>query len=262
MIVLRAMETRIGLDVVGERVVDVEAAIEEAWRWCLVDAVGEPPEIVVTVGLGVESDFPDQAVPVIRNTVSGLMAALTTRVTIEAINAQAGRLLMLHACGLANPETGAVVALVGRSGMGKTTLAGLLGTTLAYVSDETVAIRDDFTVAPFPKPLSLKRPAPNLIKEQRSPLSMGLRAATVPLWLSAVVLLRRETSLSGSPRIDEVSRLPGIMELTPETSYLPRMSLPLQALDALTTQVGGIKRLSYQEAFSAVPLVRELVGLD
>lgn len=262
MIVLQAMETRIGLKVVGERIIEVEAAIEDAWRWCLVDAAGEAPEIVLTVGLGAGYDLPDAAAAVVRQTVSELMAALTPRVTIEAINAQAGRLLMLHACGLANPETGAVVALVGRSGMGKTTLAGMLGTTMAYVTDETVGIREDFTVTPFPKPLSLKRPAPNLIKEQRSPISLGLRAATVPLWLSAVVLLRRDPDLATSPRIDDVPRLPAIMELTPETSYLPRMALPLQALDALTTHVGGIKRLSYQEASSAVPLVRELVGLD
>ncbi|MDN4641614.1 hypothetical protein QCD70_15280 [Agreia sp. PsM10] len=262
MIVLQAMETRVGLVVVGARSSDVVGIIEEAWRWCLVDAVGEAPDVVLTVGIGVESDFPDEPGVVVRQTVPDLMAALTPRVTIEAINAQAGHLLMLHACGLAHPETGAVVALVGRSGMGKTTLAGVLGKTMAYVSDETVGIRSDFTVAPFPKPLSLKRPAPDMTKDQKSPLSLKLQAAAVPLWLGSVVLLRRDSSLSTPPRIDTVPLLQGVMELTPEISHLPQFDLPLQILNALASRVDGIKQLSYREASSAAPLVRELVGFS
>lgn len=41
-------------------------------------------------------------------------------VTAGAIRARAGELLMVHACAVANPRTGAVVVLVGPSGMGKT----------------------------------------------------------------------------------------------------------------------------------------------
>jgi hypothetical protein len=55
---------------------------------------------------------------------------LTSRLTVAAILANAGDLTMLHACGLADPETGAVVALVAKSGTGKTTAASVLARTV------------------------------------------------------------------------------------------------------------------------------------
>ena len=51
-----------------------------------------------------------------------LMQMLTQAVTRAAIDAQAGRLVMLHAAGIQHPTTGAMVALVGPGGTGKTTL--------------------------------------------------------------------------------------------------------------------------------------------
>jgi hypothetical protein len=53
---------------------------------------------------------------------------------------------------------GQAVAMVGHSGAGKSTLTTAL--TLrghAYVADEVVAVRDDFTVAPFHRPIGLRR---------------------------------------------------------------------------------------------------------
>ena len=79
---------------------------------------------------------------------------LTTQVTMEALRATAGRRINLHAGGVAD-ERRRVLAVVGPSGTGKTTATLALARRLGYVSDETVSIDPDGTVAPHPKPLSV-----------------------------------------------------------------------------------------------------------
>ncbi|MGL1701453.1 hypothetical protein ACSTH3_00245, partial [Vibrio parahaemolyticus] len=48
-----------------------------------------------------------------------------------------------------------MLALVGPSGAGKTTAVRVLGGHFAYVSDETIGIARDLTVADYRKPLSI-----------------------------------------------------------------------------------------------------------
>ena len=66
---------------------------------------------------------------------------------------------MLHACGVADPE-GAVIALVAKSGTGKTTASSQLARTFGYITDETVAIRADGTLCRIPSPCQLSRRCP------------------------------------------------------------------------------------------------------
>ena len=65
-----------------------------------------------------------------------------TRLTAELIGQQAGKLLMLHAGGLCNPETGASVVYVAPSRTGKTTLTNALLAEVAKSSDRVVIIED------------------------------------------------------------------------------------------------------------------------
>jgi hypothetical protein len=260
MIVVKAMDTTIGLLAEGDRRSEIEAAILDAWDWCLLDASAEPPQVVLTVQLAQAQASIAAPAVIVRPSLPELMSAISQRVTVEAITAQAGQLVMLHACGLANPETGAVVALVGRSGMGKTTLASVLGHSLAYVTDETLAIRSDFSVAEFAKPLSVKRSPSDGVKDQRSPGFFDLRRADAPLWLSAIVLLDRTPDHAGKPVLRNVPLLPGIIKMTPETSYLARVLWPLQTMASIVNRVNGVKSLTYREAASAAPMIKELVG--
>ena len=147
-----------------------------AWEGCLREVDDVAPTRVVRAFL--DSD-PDRIAAVtgeeqiVGSDESTVMEWLTARVTLEGIESQHGRLWMLHACGLADPASGATVVLVAPSGTGKTTAARVLGRTFGYVSDETVAIGPDGAVVAYPKPLSLLeggvRP-----KRQRSPRELGL----------------------------------------------------------------------------------------
>ncbi len=115
---------------------------------------------------------------------------VTSRVTVAAILENAGELMMLHACAVASPVTGAVVALVAKSGTGKTTAASVLAGTYGYVSDETVAIGPDGSVVPYPKPLSVKQ-EPGEPKHQVGPDELGLQPAPAKPFIQSIVLLDR-----------------------------------------------------------------------
>ncbi|MCY1673797.1 hypothetical protein OVA06_03535 [Pseudarthrobacter sp. SL88] len=177
-----------------------------------------------------------------------LAEQLTSRLTVAAILANAGRLTMLHACGVAHPETGATVALVAKSGTGKTTAASVLAKTYGYVTDETVAIRQDRTVMPYPKPLSVKlwhgRP-----KKQVGPDALGLRLAPPSPFLQSIVLLNR---VSGEGRIPPVlARVPlteALLALIPESSSQGEIEQPLRSLCRIIESVGGVWQVTYSEA--------------
>ncbi|BEH02641.1 hypothetical protein SDC9_103932 [bioreactor metagenome] len=70
----------------------------------------------------------------------------TQQITAELIGQQAGKLLMLHAGGLCNPETGASVVYVAPSRTGKTTLTLSLSGRFGYLSDETIALDEQLHI--------------------------------------------------------------------------------------------------------------------
>ncbi|MEO5320424.1 ATP-binding protein [Arthrobacter sp. CC3] len=177
---------------------------------------------------------------------------LTSRLTVAAILENAGELMMLHACGVASPETGAVVALVAKSGTGKTTAASLLAKTFGYVTDETVAIGPDGYVVPYPKPLSVKQ-GPGTPKRQAGPDELGLLPAPAKPFIQSIVLLNRvePDTTEGTHQEPTLRKLPladGLLALIPDSSSQAEIEEPLQSLCRLIDRVGGVWQVTYSEA--------------
>ena len=126
--------------------------------------------------------------------IESMLELLSVRVTLAALERRRGELIMMHAAGVATDD-GSVVAFVGPSGRGKTTLSVALGAHFGYVSDETIAVDDDHTVWAYRKPLSMVRPGSP--KEQVSPRSAGLLGLPAGrLRLAAIVLLDRRPGVT------------------------------------------------------------------
>lgn len=184
---------------------------------------------------------------------------LATSVTQMAISRLAGRALMLHACGVSTGD-GLVVAMVGRSGAGKSTAASVFGRLgFGYVSDETVAVLEDASVIAYPKPLSIvEDPAEPHGKRQEGPDALALSRAPARLSLGPLVLLERDPSAT-TPTIERISLLDGLLEIIPHTSFLTQLEHPLRRLATLTAP-WGIHRLRYAEIEDAVGLVEALAA--
>lgn len=207
--------------------------------------------------------------------IARLLDQLSSRATLAGIEARSGELLMLHAAGLADAETGRVVACVAPSGTGKTTLSRAAAGSLRYVTDETVAVTREGRVVRYPKPLSVKQHTEQWApKIQHSPDSLGLEVAEHEgLLLGAIVLLRRiredarddgeveaqPLAADRSPVVEDVDLFDAIVELVPELSYLSRMDGPLHWLAGTIDGVGGVRRLSYREADQAIPALQTLL---
>lgn len=225
---------------------DVVDAIRASWEGARLsyDAAIEPTD-TVPVAAGVEGD--------------ALAESLTVQVTLAALNAGSGELVMFHACGVADPE-GRVAAFVGPSGRGKTTLSRALGAAHGYVSDETVGLTTARTVLPYRKPLSLVREGRP--KEQLSPDAAGLRPVPdVPLTLAALVLITRDAEQPG-PALEQVPFPEAIAELAPQMSYLAELPTPLQTVAALCDALGGVVRLTYPDASTVPPILPQLFDHD
>ncbi|MBT2596599.1 hypothetical protein J7I92_15365 [Arthrobacter sp. ISL-72] len=173
---------------------------------------------------------------------------LTSRLTVAAILENAGELMMLHACGVASRETGAVAALVAKSGTGKTTAASVLAQTYGYVSDETVAIGPDGSVVPYPKPLSVNQ-EPGEPKRQVGPDELGLQPAPPKPFLQSIVLLDRvEADYPAAPVLRQLPLADALLALIPDSSSQAEVDEPLQSLCRLIDFVGGVWQVTYSEA--------------
>lgn len=183
---------------------------------------------------------------------------LVSRVlTGASIQRRAGRCIMLHAAGIATDD-GGTVALVARSGTGKTTAGWVLGRTLGYVSDETVAVEHDLSVRAYPKPLSLVvDPRFPTTKHERSPDDLGLVRAPEELHLSAVAVLDRRDDAQ-SPTLEALGLVEALGEVIPQTSGLFGLDRPLDRLARALTVGGGPYRLTYRDIEDCVGLVAGL----
>ena len=229
----------------------------QAWRRCLTDKQGsltsettqDPFSMHFTASVFFRSRIPNGGVRHLgSDTFEGLAEAVTSEVTVAAILERAGELTMLHACGVADPD-GSVIALVAKSGTGKTTASSRLARTFGYITDETVAIRGDGTVLPYPKPLSVKQATPGAAKLQVGPDELGLRLAPDNPRIRAIGLLDRVAD--GGYRLPVVERVPlvqAVLALIPDTSSQAAVVRPLQSLCRLIDSVGGVFRVSYSEA--------------
>ena len=185
-----------------------------------------------------------------------LMHVVSSHLTVTAIHARLGDFWMLHACALADPVSGATVVLVGASGSGKTTVAATLGRHLGYLSDETVAIRDDGTVLPYPKPLSVLLDGRGP-KRQESPSELGLLAAPARPWLKAIALLDRTGT--GEPTVEPVRIVEALPALAEQTSALQLLDRPLHVVAGHLDRTGGLRRITYREAEDLLPVLTGLI---
>ena len=227
-----------------------------AWSRCLGDPGPVPPvsesgasRPPFTASFFFRSKLPNGGVRHLgSDTFEGLAEALASEITVAAILERAGELTMLHACGIADAD-GAVFALVAKSGTGKTTASSQLARTFGYITDETVAIRADGTVLPYPKPLSVKQATPGAAKLQVGPDQLGLQAAPDNPRIRAIALLDRVAGGGYQlPVIEPVPLVEAVLALIPDTSSQAAVVQPLQSLCRLIDSVGGVFRISYSEA--------------
>ena len=229
---------------------ELAGALREAWAGSLAKVVaGWAPDVVLDGDRAwAESD----------GTLVGAMELLTQQVTLEAISARAGDLLMLHACSVADPVTCGAVIMVGRSGMGKTTAARTLGARWAYATDETVAIDSNLSLLPYPKPLSILTEGQTR-KDQVSPAALGLVQLDRPVTVRAVILLNRRPGTADIV-VEKIRTVTAITMLAEHTSYLARFERPLTRLADLLHGTGGLRQVTYAEAADLVPLVEDLLA--
>ncbi|MBK0419472.1 hypothetical protein JD276_10550 [Leucobacter sp. CSA1] len=191
---------------------------------------------------------PGQAIPVVdlgslsRAHLERTGSLLSSRVTLAALEHHRGRHLMFHAAGIANAE-GAVVAIIGPSGRGKTTTVRQLAQTYGYVSDETITITPDDRVFPYRKPLSVITEG-HADKLQIPPSALGL--APLPkteLRIAGLVLLERAAAGTEESSVEPLPLAEGLVELVQQTSYLVELSDPLRRIAEIADATGGLRRL-------------------
>ncbi|MDO5737282.1 MAG: hypothetical protein Q4P15_12490 [Propionibacteriaceae bacterium] len=178
---------------------------------------------------------------------------------MDALRKRVGTDLLFHAAGLAD-EAGRVVVLVAPSGMGKTTAARTLGTTLGYVSDESVAIRRDGTVGAYPKPLSLVKGENRTRKIEVSPREAGLRRHPDTLVFSRLVLLVRDPDHQGPPVVEEMDLLDAAVQAAAQTSGLAKLEAPLDWLARSLTTGGDPVTVKYREIYDGASLIHDLLA--
>ncbi|HXH77203.1 hypothetical protein [Nocardioides sp.] len=170
--------------------------------------------------------------------------AMTSRVTLRALEATAGTRLNMHAGAVADQE-GRALAVVGESGMGKTTAIRALASRLGYLSDETVSVSSDMTVHAHAKPLSvITDPTRPQRKASVSPDDAGLLTPPDQATLRRIVLLRRGQGTEG---LVPVTTPEAIVEIVPQTSSLVLLPDPLLTLGETIEQCGGAFALHYKE---------------
>lgn len=259
---VEALEVAIDVICAGSRAAELRQAVETAWEWCRGES-GSPAAHRVVVRLE-EDDEALAAAPVADlagTDLTALMDRLSPTITGLAITAQAGRLTMFHACGLADVETGAAAVLFGPSGTGKTTLARTLGSAFVYLSDETAAVAADRSLVPYPKPLSILTDPGTTLKHQVSPAALGLRPLTFRDYpLRALVQLRRLPEHDGGVEVELLSTVDALPELVSQASYTRQIDRPLHHMAELAHHVGGVRRVTYRESAELEPVVRALLA--
>lgn len=257
-VVVVAMGLVVHLRPGGARACELREELLRAWSAALAPAQCADEEPAVTLDVVLDDDA--EAVAAARATgalagtdVVPVLDEVSTRVTQRGLEQKVGTHWLLHACALADPDTGATVVLVAPSGTGKTTAARTLGQSLGYLTDETAVIALDGTLEPFAKPLSLlvdgRRP-----KRQVSPEELGLRPAPEGAHLVAVALLSRDPEVEGV-RVEQVPMVEALSLLAEQTSSLHLLDRPLHTVAAMLEARGGVRRLVYAEASELLPVV-------
>ena len=183
--------------------------------------------------------------------------AVSRAITLASLRRRRGSTLLLHAAGLSQGER--AVALVGRSGTGKSTASRVLGQHFGYLSDETVAVEDDGRVSPYPKPVSvITDPSTPWVKAEWSPDELGLREASEPAYLVGVVVLERDP-VHEVPQLVELPLIDAMLAVIAQSSSLTMLDRPLHRLAEVLSLSGGPYALRYSEIGDCVELVGTLL---
>lgn len=271
---LRALGTDVDVEVHGPDPEVLEQALRDRWHLCLRTPSSPPPDRpdeeprVVRAELlpqrhGAPADAWTRGDDDVRDSdPRRLLQRLTQAVTHQVISARTGDLLMLHAAGLAHPTTGASAVFVAPGNTGKTTLCRTLGPALSYLTDETVGIRRDGTLAPYPKPLSVRRADWHGVKDETPPGDADLALPAAQPWLAGVVLLDRQEDHASPPRVEELDLLDAVLALTPESSGFMRTRAPLRRLADALERTGGARRVTYREVADLEPLAAAICSQE
>ena len=222
-----------------------------AWSRCVVDVdPGLVPETVAVPRQAWES----RKHPIDHEAV---LQSVTQQVTQAFIRQQAGKLFMVHAGGVSHLESGRSLVCVAPGGTGKTTLTAALGKRHGYLSDETIGVRLDGSIAPYPKPLSLRTAAPH--KAETSPDDLGLLTAPPVPHLGTVVVLDRRDHVSGV-EVERLGTLEAIEAITEQTSSLGHLPRGLHVVASLLESTGGAERWRYSEHADLLDLADDRLG--
>lgn len=268
---LHVLDTDVDIVVSGAPEVAAQFAqtIAERWHLAVAELAGrvggarESPGEPVTVEVELLEEMPQepQSDGVLRGTDERmLLQRLTQQVTRAVIAAQTGELLMLHAGALSHRETGAAAVFVAPGGTGKSTSCRVLGPQRAYLTDETVGIRRDGTIAPYLKPISTRRPDWAGIKDEVAPSELELVAPPVPAWVAGVLVLRREPDRQEPPEVTQLETLEALTDIAAETSGFMATEAPLTWLAEVLESTGGARRVTYAVAEDLRPLVEQICG--
>lgn len=294
---LRVLDTDVDVHVGGVDPERLAAGVRERWHLCLRDPDAGPapdgiPPVTLTVALeaepqpGPDTDpaaprptptspapapaptFPAtapvpgrrEATDLVGSDEAGLFTRLTHAVTGAVIRSQSGRLLMLHAAALADPVTGATLVAVAAGGTGKSTLCRVHGPGRVYLTDETVGIRRDGSLAAYPKPVSLRRSEQPFGKDEVPPSALGLDSPPVQTRVAGVVLLRRDPEHEGPAVVEGLDTLEALAALAPESSAFMVTERPLTWLAGLLESTGGARRVTYSDTAHLADLVAEVLG--
>lgn len=268
---LRVLGVDVDLRVRGSRPEELLEALRERWHLCLRDETDPDPQAAArAVVLDVEHrDDEHEGGPgsgawrregdvVVDQDRRRLLQRLTQSVTHAAITARTGELLMLHAAGLAHPDSGATAVFVAPGNTGKTTLCLTLGPARSYLTDETVGIRRNGSVAAYPKPLSVRRPDWVGVKDETAPGAVGLAPPKARPWVAGIILLDRRPGHEGPPLVQDLDLLDAVVALAPESSGFMRTDGPLRWLADVLERTGGARRVIYAEAGDLEPLVAQI----
>lgn len=251
---VEALDVLIILEVTGDELAE---AVRGAWRDAATQEDGNDQRHRRTLTVAL-SDEAAEGTDVTGSDMRNVLHRLSSAVTLAALDARAGELLMLHAAALADPASGATAVLVAASGTGKTTASIALGTELVYLSDETAGIAPDGRIARYRKPLSIV--GSDHLKAQVSPSELGLRVDEVEGRVKTVIYLERDPDHTGFPTVEHVNTVDAFALIAPQASALARTAKPLHRMADVFESTGGIKRVRYAEAAGLLPLIRVLLS--
>lgn len=245
-LVVAGIGAAVRVDVTGPGADAFAERLRGLWSRCLAHG----PDAATPEAVAVELTGEDDA--------WGLLERTTQRITLALLHQQAGQAMLLHAGGVSHPFTGRSAVYVARSHTGKTRLSLELGRHFGYLSDESIAITEDFTILPYPKPLSVRDPRGGP-RQELGPDALGLRTPPARPHLTHLLLLDRRDDHDGPPVVEALDVVDAVALPGPQTSWLSALPAGLHRLDVLLQHTGGVLKVTYHEASTLVPLVTDLL---